>query len=570
MLAVRRLVFEEEAERGAPQLMSVRDSQNVVSLGELLRARAVALPDRPYLTVSGRGYTFAELDGRSEVVAAALHRRGVRAGDRVALLAPNRPEVVELFFGLAKLGAIQVPLNAALKGEFLRYQLNQSQASVIVVDSEGAGALAAVLHELPDLRLCVLLDGHAGTRLAGIAQIDYEEFARAEAAPPTVTVNPADTMSIMYTSGTTGFPKGCLLSHGYYQRAARAVGRGVEVTERDVLFTALPMFHAAAMFSTVIGGLVHGTSAVIEPGFSASNFLTRAAEVDATIAFAVGAMGYALLATPSSAADRAHRLRTMVVAPLPPQAQQDFRERFGIEPHAQLYGQTECMPITCTPVSSVRDPAGCGAPVEDLEFGLLDDEDRAVAPGEVGEIAVRPKERFVMFDGYWNQPEATLEACRDLWYHTGDYGRLLPSGQLEFIDRKKDALRRRGENISSMQLETAIRAHPKVVDVAVHAVASALTEDDVKACIVLTEGAAITPEELFAFFCEQVPSYAIPRYVEFLHELPRTAVGRIMKYQLRERPLDEQVWDFERLGSRLNRSQRTTQQGEQSTLERHR
>jgi crotonobetaine/carnitine-CoA ligase len=537
--------------------MSARDSQSVVSLGELLRARAAELPDRPYLTVSGRGYTFAELNARSDAVAASLHLHGVQAGDRVALLTPNRPEVVELFFGLAKLGAIQVPLNAALKGEFLRYQLNQSQASMVVVDAEGAGALAAVIHELPDLHLCVLLDGdHAGPRLGGIVQTGYEEFARASAAPPAVSVNPADTMTIMYTSGTTGFPKGCLLSHGYYQRAARAVGRGVEVTERDVLFTTLPMFHAAAMFSTVIGGLVYATSAVIDPVFSARNFLTRAAEVDATIAFAVGAMGNALLATPPSPADRAHRMRTMVVAPLPPQAQQEFRERFGIEPHAQMYGQTECVPITCTPVSSVRDPAGCGAPVADLELGLLDDEDRAVAPGEVGEVAIRPKERFVMFDGYWNQPEATLEAFRDLWYHTGDYGRLLPSGQLEFIDRKRDALRRRGENISSMQLETAIRAHPLVVDVAVHAVASALTEDDVKACIVLNEGVTVTPEELFAFFCEQVPSYAIPRYVEFLDELPRTAVGRIMKYKLRERPLDERVWDFERLGLRLNKSER--------------
>ena len=548
-----------------------RESRNVLSLGELLRVRAIELPDRPYLTVSGRGYTFGELDARSDAVAAALHLHGVQAGDRVALLAPNRPEVVELFFGLAKLGAIQVPLNSALKGEFLRYQLNQSQASVIVIDGEGAGTFAAVAEELPDLRLCVLLDNDQdGAELAGIARIGYEEFARATSASPAVSVNPADTMTIMYTSGTTGFPKGCLLSHGYYQRAARAVVRGVEATEHDVLFTTLPMFHAAAMFSTVIGGLVQATPAVIDPAFSARNFLARAAEVKATIAFAVGAMGNALLATPASPADRAHRLRAMVVAPLPPQAQQAFRERFGIEPHAQLYGQTECMPITCTPLSSVRDPAGCGDPAEDLELGLLDDEDRAVGSREVGEIVIRPKGRFVTFDGYWNQPEATLEAFRDLCYHTGDYGRLLPSGQLEFIDRRKDALRRRGENISSMQLETAIHAHPKVVDVAVHAVASALTEDDVKACIVLTEGVIITPEELFAFFCEQLPSYAIPRYVEFLDELPRTAVGRIMKYKLRERPIDERVWDFEQLGLRPNRFERGGAASRQAENREHR
>ena len=323
-----------------------RESRNVLSLGELLRVRAIELPDRPYLTVSGRGYTFGELDARSDAVAAALHLHGVQAGDRVALLAPNSPEVVELFFGLAKLGATQVPLNAALKGEFLRYQLNQSQASVMVADGEGAGTFAAVAHELPDLRLCVLPDNDQdGAELAGIARIVYAEFAGATSASPAVSVNPADTMTIIYTSGTTGLPKGCLLSHGYYQRAARAVLR---------------------------------------------------------------------------------------------------------------------------------------------------------------------------------------------------------------------------------ELETAIRAHPKVVDVAVHAVASALTEDDVKACIVLNEGVIITPEELFAFFCEQLPSYAIPRYVEFLDELPRTAIGRTMKYKLRERPIDERVWDFEQLGLRPNRSERGGAASRQAENPQHR
>ena len=210
-----------------------RESRNVLSLGELLRVRAIELPDRPYLTVSRHGYTFGELDARSDAVAAALHLHGVQAGDRVALLAPNRPEVVELFFGLAKLGATQVPLNAALKGEFLRYQLNQSQASVMVADGEGAGTFAAVAHELPDLRLCVLPDNDQdGAELAGIARIVYAEFAGATSASPAVSVNPADTMTIIYTSGTTGLPKGCLLSHGYYQRAARAVLRELETAIR--------------------------------------------------------------------------------------------------------------------------------------------------------------------------------------------------------------------------------------------------------------------------------------------------------------------------------------------------
>lgn len=527
------------------------------SLGDLLRLRALETPDAPFVTVDGVGYTFAELEARSNDVAAALLVRGVGAGDRVAVLSANRAEVVELFFAVAKIGAILVPLNAALKGQFLSYQLRHSRACVVAADADGASAIAACIADLPDLELCVLLDGVVEVLdLNGVAAVDYSAAVVSGAASTEAQVDAASTMSIMYTSGTTGFPKGCLLSHGYYQRAARLVGGGSEVTRTDVLFTTLPLFHAAAMFSTLVAGLVFGVPAVIDAGFSARTFMARVADVGATVAFAVGAMGNALLATPVTEADRAHRLRTMVVAPLPAGDQEAFRARFGVDPHTELYGQTECMPITFTPVSGPRDHTGCGVPVADLDVALLDDDGLRVAEGEVGEIAIRPRGPFCMFDGYWNQPDATLEAIRGLWYHTGDYGRFLPSGALQFVDRKKDALRRRGENISSLELESAIRIHPKIADVAVHAVPSPLTEDDVKACVVLTANSEVSPDELFAFFTEQLPRYAVPRYVEVLDELPRNAVGRVMKHLLRQRHDRETGWDFEQLGLRVESPER--------------
>lgn len=533
----------------------------IPSLGDLLRHRAQVKPDHPFVTVSDHSYSFAELDKKVDAVAAGLHALGVRRGDRVAWLSTNRPEVVELFFALARLGAIQVPLNAFLKGTFLSYQLRQSQASMLITDRPGADALVSVLEDVPELRHCVSMDApsEAASEALGERVVRWADVDRTGDRPPRVELAPIDTASIMFTSGTTGSAKGCVLSHGYYKRAALTFGRGLGLDEDDTIYTSLPIFHMAAQASTLLSALVFGISSVIDPIFSARTFMARAAEVGATAWVGIGAMGGALLATSPGPADRAHSLEKMVIIPGSPQVQEAFEERFAIDVWSEMYGQTECTTISCTPrLSEDRDRAGCGAATDDLDLALLDDDDRPVPDGEVGEIAIRPKGPFAMFDGYWNMPEETLTAFRNLWYHTGDCARKLPSGQIAFVDRKKDAMRRRGENISSMEVEAAIVRHPKIADVAVHAVPSPLSEDDVKACIVLVEGETITPEELFGFFRDQLPFYAVPRYVDFLDELPRNAMGRVMKFQLRERPTDNSGWDFESLGLLIEASERRT------------
>ena len=494
-------------------------------------------------------FTYAEMDQRSDALAAGLAQLGVGRGERVAMLAPNRTELLELFYGVAKTGAAQVPLNAFLKGEFLAHQLRQSRSSVLVTDAAGRDALAPLRSQLPNLRTVVMLDDAEGD------EVPYSTLVTHGHTPPQVQVSAEDTMSILYTSGTTGLPKGCVASHGYYCRSGGLIGQALEVTEDDILFAGLPLFHAGARLVTVTLPLVYGIPAYLQATFSARGYFPGAKRVGATLMIAVGAMGAAILATEPSPADRDHKVTRIMCAPLSLQAQATFRQRFGVEPWVDIFGQTECMPTTLTPLSSDRrDPDGCGLPAPDLEVALLDDGGNVLEGEATGEICLRPKTPHAMFDGYFQQPEATLEAFRGLWYHTGDYGRRLPSGALAFVDRKKDSLRRRGENVSSVELEQAIDRHPAVVESAVHAVPSKLVEDDIKACIVVSSH--IEPAELFAFFKNHLPYFAIPRYVEILDALPRNGVGRVMKHKLREAGITPNTWDFDGMGLTVAKKER--------------
>jgi len=518
-------------------------------VGDLLRAQARVAPSGRFLTCGESELGFAALDARTDAVAADLAAAGIGKGDRVAIVCTNRIEMLELFFALAKLGAIQVPLNVYLKGEFLAYQLTDSQASTLVVDASAQAAVAPMLADLPQLRLLVPLDDDGTAAVAPAVQVlPYSRLGKAAAAPPIIELKPADLMSIVYTSGTTGQPKGCMLSHGYYTRVARAMGEVWELRADDVLFTAMPLFHGAARMMALTAALAHGLPLAIEAEFRASTFLARAIEVGATVGAGVGAMGAALLGTPPSPLDRAHRLRAMMLIPFPPERQQQFEQRFGVSVFAELFGQTECVPITYDPLSGPRNAASCGRAAPDLEVALLDDEDRPVPPGQTGEICVRPREPLAMFSGYWGKPEATVEAFRSLWHHTGDYGRADPDGSIFFVDRKKDAVRRRGENVSTQELEAAIGRHPAIAEVAAHAVPSEATDDDIKVCLVLKKEARVTPEELFGFFKERLPYYAVPRYVEIVAELPKNALARVLKHELRKRPMSDAVWDLKALG----------------------
>jgi carnitine-CoA ligase len=513
-----------------------------VSIGDLLRRRASARPDHLFLCCGDERRTLGQLDARSDALAAGLAGLGVAKRDRVAFLSANRIEVLELFFACAKLGAIHVPLNAFLKGDFLAYQLADSGAKAIAADAAGVAAVAAVRDRCPELQHVVALD-------AGGALLP------AHGPPPRPEVSPSDVLSILYTSGTTGMPKGCMLAHGWYTAAADSSKEMLDYAEGDVICTALPLFHGWAL-GIVTASLVHDMTAVIEPSFSPAGMLDRLAATRATIFAGVGMMGLALLGLPPSQADRRHALRVAFMIPFSPDQQRAFEDRFGAPVFSQMYGQTETGSISFSRLRGPQNPASIGLPSPGFEVRIVDDQDRPVATGEMGEIAVRPRTPLALFRGYWRKPEDTIEAWRNLWHHTGDYGRADDEGFLYFVDRKKDAIRRRGENVSSVQVEATLVAHPKIAEAAVHAVPSEMTEDEIKACLVLAPGAEVTAEELFGFFAERLPYFAIPRYVELVDALPKTATMRVQKHLLRARGITAETWDLEAMGLSVARDER--------------
>jgi crotonobetaine/carnitine-CoA ligase len=519
-------------------------------LGEWLREEAALDPQRSFVQCASDWVTLAELDRRSDRVAAALQGLGVGKGDRVAVNLPNRMEFIVLIYAIAKTGAVQVPLNTYLRGEFLRHQLAQTEPMLYITDEAGLSMLRPVLPQLESVPTLVLVDGDAG------ADIAYTELENATGHPAPVQLRPSDVCAIIYTSGTTGPSKGCTITHGYYCNLINVFIDLGWYEHGDVIFGANPLFHFSGQTWLVAAALAVRGSAIVEPAFSATRYMSRIRETGATAALGMGAMGMAVLAQPVAEGERNHKLRHITFMPSSADLIARFEERFGIAPFAEVFGQSECWPALLGDPRGPRRPGSMGKVTPGLEVKLVDDEDIEVAPGQPGEIVVRPTEPYRLFSDYWNDPSATVRMFRNLWHHTGDMGRQDEDGYFWFVDRKKDSIRRRGENISSIELEQAILRHDAVANVAVHAVPSELGEDDIKVCIVPAPGDQPAPTELFEFFKRCLPYYAIPRYVEFVDELPANVNGRVQKFVLRERAITSATLDFQQLNLVVPRSER--------------
>jgi crotonobetaine/carnitine-CoA ligase len=534
-----------------------------MTVADLLEQRAGEQPDKTLVACGEDRRTYRQAADVAAGLAGAVAEAGIAPGDRVAFLVPNCMERIDLFFACTRLGAVQVPLNTFLKGPFLRHQLADCGAATAVLDGPGLAAVAPLLAELPELRRLILLDDDPGTPAlpSGSEVVAFSDLATSPAAKAGHTdlprPGPSDLAAIVYTSGTTGPSKGCRIGQGYYVHAGAGMQTILDLRPDDVYFTAFPLFHLSGQALALMATLHQGATVIFEPVFSASTFMDRAAAVGATVVMGVGAMGQAILATPPADSDRAHHVRLCSWIPLPEAKQLEFEQRFGTVVTAEGYGQTECAPVTFSAPSGPRRRTTAGRPAPWLDVRMVDDDDVEVPRGEVGEIVVRPLEPDSLFQGYWGRDGDTVSTFRNLWHHTGDYGRMDADGFVTFVDRKKDALRRRGENVSSMELEAAIVRHPGISEVAVHAVESAATEDDIKACVVPVAGAPeLVPDELFGFFAEQLPYFALPRYVELVPELPKNALGRVLKHELRARGVTPATWDFEKLGLAVDRDRR--------------
>ena len=522
-----------------------------MTLGPWLRACAERHGDREAIRVMGAAKSYAGLDGDADRLAAGLAAGvGLRPGDRAAVIMRNSLACVDAWFAMARAGIVDVPVNVAQRGDGLAYVLGQSRSQAVVCDIEFADRLAEVTPQLPELRHVVLHrpDGSepgAPSFGPGVAVHELASLYH-DAAPRLPDLNAGDTAVILYTSGTTGPPKGAMLSHGANLTLSRQTRWLMGYGRGDVLYTAFPLFHINARYTTVTCALEAGARCVLEQRFSASEFWDTCRAGGVTAFNYMGALLMMLWKQPQRAGDADHPVRRGFGAPCPPEIWEPFEERFGVR-LTEVYGSTE-VPIVTQNGTAAADLADRRVGTAGRSSGLydvriVDESDREVSPGVAGEIVVRARPNHATFSGYYDMTEATAEVWRGGWFHTGDRGVMDADGYLTFIDRLKDCVRRRGENISSWEVEQSIARHPGVLEAAVVGVPSELSEEEVLACVVLKPGRTLTGVGLIEHCRGRMADFAVPRYVRWMDELPRNASERVQKFELRAQGVTPDTWD---------------------------
>ena len=505
-------------------------------------------PDKIAHSDDAASYTYTAAFERSLLLGGGLAQLGVGRQDAVALMLDNHLDIVHTWFGLNLTGAVEVPVNTAYKGTFLLHILNDSGARVLVVEDRYCDRIAFIADELTHLETVVVRGGE-GSALEGtrFARLPFDRLLAGPAATP-VDVDPGELMMIMYTSGTTGLSKGVMIphAHGYTYSSREDVARP---REHDRTLCMLPMFHLAGQGFGIYQSLIAGGYCHLTGAFSVSGFWDLVRRERITITTMLGAMAELLQQAVPRADDADNPLEIAMMAPLASNLD-GFRSRFAVDVVA-VYGSSEIgCPLRTEPADVVAGEAGMARPGYDLR--LVDAAGADVPDGTIGELLVRPHVPHTVLEGYCNLPDRTAEYLRDGWAHTGDAFRRV-DGHYFFADRLKDALRRRGENISSFEVERVVNQHPDVYESGVVGVPSELTEDDVKAVIVLREGAPGDPEEIVRFLADRLPYFMVPRYLEFVPELPKTPTAKVQKVLLRESGTAA-AWDREAAGIVLTRS----------------
>ncbi len=523
----------------SPDSAAAVDAARVV---ELLIWQAARSPDKPFLRTPGAELTYGETAEAIRRVANGLRGLGVLPGEPIGLLMHNSAEQVVCSFALAYLGAVSVPFNTALVGRFLADQLELSGCRVVVVDRALAGVLRDAAQDLSPLTL-VLVDDGSPSRSAVADEVSYADLLAASPLEEIVEVDPLAPAMLLFTSGTTGRSKACVLSHRYVLRQGQWHVKHLGLRPDDVLYSPFPLFHIDAATLTVGAAATMGATAAIGSKFSVSGFWDEVRRFDATVLNFMGAMITLLWKLPPDPTDRDHRLRLAWGVPMPTW-EQEWVERFGF-PLYEVYGLTDAGVVCYDPIDRPRRPGTCGRVIEEFDVAIGGPGDHLLPPGEQGEILIRAKEEGTVMNEYLAMPEETAEAFRGGWFHTGDLGRLDADGYLAFDGRGTDSIRRRGENISLREVEAALLEHPDVVEIAAIGVPSELTEEDLMVIVVLRPGSTLTPAGLAGFGADRLPPFMVPRYIELAAELPKTPTEKIEKFRLREQGVTTQTWDRE-------------------------
>ena len=536
------------------------------TVGRILARASAELGDAPLVVEVGGGtISYREMDERATRIARGLAALGIEKGDPVLFMMPDGIDLAALFCGLSRRGAPEVPINLAYRGAFLRRIVNDSLARTIVIDAGFLERLDAVAGELESLERCIVypeLPDALPERIAG--RFETLPFAALEEESGIVTDGDGgtaledaptyrDLIGIMYTSGTTGASKGVMVCHAHAYRYAWNVTRNHAVGRGDRYYSAgLPLFHIAGQWGVLYGSMLRGATVILRRGYRNEYFWNDISGHGATSVFLLGAIANFLWQQPESPHDADTPLQTVGMYPVIPE-HEAFARRFGVK-IASGYGSTEnpgpCFHMPGTPFPNNQ----CvGELSERAEVRIVDENDIEAPRGTVGEICVRPRHPWEIMVGYWRNPEATAHAFRNLWYHSGDAGYMDEEGRLYFVDRVSDSLRRRGENISSMEVEDVVNQHPAVMECAVFPVWAEESEQEVMVSIVTHPGTRLDPVEFTRYCNERMPYFMVPRYVDVVDEIPKTPTGKMEKYRLRERGVSDATWDRVAAGVRLAR-----------------
>ncbi|MBM3345239.1 MAG: ATP-dependent acyl-CoA ligase [Betaproteobacteria bacterium] len=516
---------------------------HALTLRDLVLLRS-ASGKKPFLICRDEVLTYAEAHSRSNEVANRLLEFGVRKGDVVATFMYNSVAQALIWFGCAKIGAIYAPLNVSLVRDDLAYSLNDSGATMLILDEELATAYNACRNGLTrSLQLFVY--GAVSAVQDGKA-LRFDRLLGASSQMPDADVRPTDPAAIIYTGGSTSMPKAVLASHLYFMAAAIRYGEIAQVTSEDVGFANSHFFHIGGQQFGVTGPLYHGMTGVMEKWFSVTRYLDTARRYGATVIDPIGTMIAALMNRPASPLDRDHRMRVgigIASGQIRREVRDGFEQRFGVT-LLEVYSMTEMGVLICSERMHDRRAGSCGRTHGWADVRIVDPDDNPVPPGTPGQILLRPNTFNTTMMRYVNKPEETIAAWKNFWYHTGDIGRVDEDGYVYFVGREAHWVRRRGENVSAFEVEKAITSHAAVLDCAIVGVPSELGEEDIKAYVHLKPGQAeVDPMALIDYWKERIAFFKVPRYVEFVDGFPRTMTkNEIARHELRARGIGN-AWD---------------------------
>jgi len=532
-------------------------------LPTVLREQAKRLGKKPFLQFGYRKpLSFYQTNRLANRAANALRGMGVEKADKVAVYMPNSDDYVITWFGILKAGAVMVPVNTAYKMDFLEYIIDSSDSEVLFIAEEYLDRMPPIAKNLPKLRRVVVWtrSGERKFKRHGYGfrrMISYSEFLESGSAKePEVEITFMDYARLMYTSGTTGRSKGVMRPSAADYSSARNYAEIMDVGEDDVCFTCLPLFHSNAMVMTVYPALIKGARAVVVEKYSSSNFWKWIVDHGVTKFNIVGTMAYFLWNTPPAPEEKAHGVKLVLGSPAPHDMIEEFMKRFGIK-FMEGYGLTEIGQCTWMRPGEPFRVGSCGKEAPNYEIKIADPEtDEEVPRGEIGEIIVRPRIPNVMLHYYHKMPEKTVEDFRNFWFHTGDAGRMDRDGYIYFVDRVKDYIRRRGENISSFEVEKIVNSHPDVKEsaaIGVKSEAGKYAEDELMVLVITEKGKKIEPEKLLAYLEPRMPYFMIPRFIRFVGSFPKTGTQRTQKNKLREQGVTKDTWDMVKAGYKPKR-----------------